>query len=356
MKPIGIYGASGFGREVAWLIEECAKTGVPYKTACFIDDNPTKCGKILNGIPIMALEQAVKTYPGLAVVSGIGNPRLREQLMSRAAEMGSSFETIVHPRVERSRWIEMGEGTVICAGCILTTNIQLGKQVQINLDCTIGHDVVMGDYSTLAPGVHISGWVHFGQRVYVGTGAVIINGTEESPLHLGDDVIIGAGACVTKSIISVTWGGYPPSHCESEPVERTNAGEKAACNSRFSHWAYPAIEDGKLTQYNWLVQHKDNLQLGYMTDIGAFTYINARYGVTIEDHVQIGSHCSIYSVSTIDDKKGPVTLRKNSRIGSHCTIMPGVTIGENAVVGAHSFVNGDVPDGATVVGVPAKAK
>ena len=74
----------------------------------------------------------------------------------------------------------------------------------------------------------------------------------------------------------------------------------------------------------------------------------------MEDFVQVGSHCAIYSVSTIDDKSGPVILKKNARIGSHSTIMPGVTIGEDAIVGAHSFVNKDVPDGAVVVGVPAK--
>jgi acetyltransferase-like isoleucine patch superfamily enzyme len=125
---------------------------------------------------------------------------------------------------------------------------------------------------------------------------------------------------------------------------------------RFSEWKYPEVEDGKLTKYNWVVQHKDNLKLGYKTDIGAFTYINAKYGVTIEDFVQIGSHCAIYSISTIDDKQGPVVLKKNCRIGSHSTIMPGVTVGENAVVGAHSFVNRDVDDGEVVVGVPATGK
>ena len=80
------------------------------------------------------------------------------------------------------------------------------------------------------------------------------------------------------------------------------------------------------------------------------------HGVTIEDYVQIGSHCSIYSVSTIDDKKGPVLVKKNCRIGSHSTIMPGVTIGENAVVGAHSFVNRDVPDNVVAMGVPVVIK
>ena len=123
---------------------------------------------------------------------------------------------------------------------------------------------------------------------------------------------------------------------------------------RFRDWEYPEIEEGKLTKYNWVVQHKDKLKLGYKTDIGAFTYINAKNGVIIEDYVQIGSHCSIYSVSTIDNKEGEVILKKGCRIGSHSVIMPAVTIGENSIVGAFSFVNEDVPDNVVAVGVPAK--
>jgi acetyltransferase-like isoleucine patch superfamily enzyme len=125
-------------------------------------------------------------------------------------------------------------------------------------------------------------------------------------------------------------------------------------NKRFENWTPPEIADGELTKYNWLVQNKQGLKLGYKTDIGAFTYINAKAGVVIEDFVQIGSHCSIYSISTIDDKNGEVVLRTNCRIGSHSVIMPGVTIGENAVIGAHSFVNQDIPANCTAVGVPAK--
>ncbi len=125
-------------------------------------------------------------------------------------------------------------------------------------------------------------------------------------------------------------------------------------NERFNTWKMPDIKDGELTKYNWLVQNKDNLKLGYKTDIGAFTYINAKKGVIIEDEVQIGSHCSIYSVSTIDGKEGSVTLKQNCRIGSHSVIMPGVTIGENSIVGAFSFVNKNIPDNVTAFGVPAK--
>jgi acetyltransferase-like isoleucine patch superfamily enzyme len=125
-------------------------------------------------------------------------------------------------------------------------------------------------------------------------------------------------------------------------------------NKRFNDWQYPEIEDGVPTRYNWIVQNLDGFKMGLYTDIGAFTYINAKYGVTIENEVQIGSHCSIYSVSTIDDRQGAVILKEKCRIGSHSVIMPGVTVGENAVVGACSFVNRDIPANTVVAGVPAK--
>ncbi len=197
---IAIYGAGGFAREVAWLAQSCNVDCEVFEVVCFVDDDERKHGLLLNDIPVMGLAAARSRFPEARMVSGIGSPQVRERLMAKAAAAGFEFETIIHPRTERSRWIEVGCGTVICAGNILTTNIKLGSHVQINLDCTIGHDVVLGDYTTLAPGVHVSGWVHFGRRVYVGTGAVIINGTETEPLVIGDDAIIGAGACVIKSV------------------------------------------------------------------------------------------------------------------------------------------------------------
>ena len=124
--------------------------------------------------------------------------------------------------------------------------------------------------------------------------------------------------------------------------------------NRFKKWKAPIIKEGKLTKYNWLVQHKKNLKLGYKTDIGSFSYINAKYGVTIEDYAQVGSHCAIYSVSTIDNKKGPVVLKKNCKIGSHSVIMPGVTIGKNSIIAAFSFVNKNIPANTMAMGVPVK--
>jgi len=124
--------------------------------------------------------------------------------------------------------------------------------------------------------------------------------------------------------------------------------------NRFKNWEKPKIKEGTLTKWNWLVRGVKNLKLSQKTDIGAFVYINAKAGVIIEEGVEVGSHCSIYSVSTIDNKKGKVVLKKNCKIGSHSMIMPGVTIGENSVVGAFSFVNKDIPKNVMAFGVPVK--
>lgn len=119
-------------------------------------------------------------------------------------------------------------------------------------------------------------------------------------------------------------------------------------------WVPPTFNESGLTKWLWMVQHPQNLKIGKYVDIGAFTYMNALYGIELEDFVQIGSHCSIYTISTIDGKKGKVVIKKNARIGSHSVIMPGVTIGENSIIGAFSFVDKDIPANVIAFGVPVK--
>ena len=123
---------------------------------------------------------------------------------------------------------------------------------------------------------------------------------------------------------------------------------------RFKNWKMPSMTHGKPTEYGWIVHHPENLKLGRFTDIGAFTYLNALYDIEIDEYAQFGSHCSIYSYSSIDEKKGKVHIGYNARVGSHTTIMPGVSIGENSIIGANSFVTKDVPKNSFYAGVPAK--
>ena len=196
-----IYGAGGLARELAWLAESCPDAGV---VAALLDDDPAEHGRLVNGIPVMGLAESRRRFPDARFIAGVGDPRVRQQMVERVVAAGGEFATLIHPRVERSRWIEVGEGTVICAGGILTTNIVLGRHVQINLSCDVGHDVVMGDFATLAPGVNVSGRVRIGARAYIGTNACIINGTADQPLVIGDDAVVGAGACVTRPVAAGT--------------------------------------------------------------------------------------------------------------------------------------------------------
>lgn len=119
-------------------------------------------------------------------------------------------------------------------------------------------------------------------------------------------------------------------------------------------WTKPLIVEDCDTQYGWRVKHIEAFYLGEDTDIGYGTYIQAEYGVYIGPGTQIGSHCAIYSKNTEGWTMGAVKIHENVKIGTHSTILPGVTIGKGAVIGAYSLVKIDIPAGALAYGIPAK--
>lgn len=100
--------------------------------------------------------------------------------------------------------------------------------------------------------------------------------------------------------------------------------------------------------------HPDNLVIGRNVDVGAFTLIQAEEGVILEDDVQIAGGCKIYSVNTIAGTRGKVVIKRGACVGANSVVLPGVTIGEEAIVGALSLVNKDIPAGEVWGGVPAR--
>lgn len=124
--------------------------------------------------------------------------------------------------------------------------------------------------------------------------------------------------------------------------------------TRFVKWKKPIIKHLELTSWGWLVSHPESLKIGDKVDIGAFTYINAYYGVEIEDSVQIGGGCKIYSLDTISNKCGKIVLKKGCSIGANSVILGGVTVGRRATVAALSFVNQNIPAGELWGGIPAR--
>ena len=121
-----------------------------------------------------------------------------------------------------------------------------------------------------------------------------------------------------------------------------------------TEWVAPKFDDMGMTQWGWRGSHRDNFKLGKNVEIGSFTMIDARNGVTIEDNVKIGFGCAILSHSSIDNKSGQVILRKNCKIGANSVVMPGVEVGEGAIVGSNSLVNRDIPPYEIWFGSPAR--
>lgn len=191
-----IFGAGGFGREVAWLARQCWGDRIEL---CFIVDRPEYLVDDVGGIPVRILHDCTSQWDTHYVVA-LGEPALREAAAAACEAQGLTAGTLVHPRVEASDSVVAGVGSVICAGSILTVDVELGAHVQVNLGCTIGHDTRVGAFSTLSPGAHVSGNVAIGRGVYIGTGASIINGHAGRPLVIGDAAVVAAGACVTSSV------------------------------------------------------------------------------------------------------------------------------------------------------------
>lgn len=193
MEKICIVGAGGFAREVAWLIEEINRYEKKYEFLGYIDDNSDNIGKELNGYKVLGNIEYLNSLEQINVVIAIGNGKIREEILKKIKN--KKYPKLIHPDVKISNYTTVGEGSIICAGNILTVNIEIGEHVIINLDCTVGHDTILKNYTTILPGAHISGNVTIGERTTIGTGAAIIQG-----IGIGSDTMIGAGSVVSKEI------------------------------------------------------------------------------------------------------------------------------------------------------------
>jgi len=206
-----IYGSGGFGREVAWLAHDA-----DYDVLAFIDDDSSRWGQQINGIPVVSIEEAAQKYIDVPVTIAIAHPSTRKTIYEKVKEKGFNFVNLIHPRTEKSEFVEIGKGCTITAGNIITVNVKIKNFVHINPGCTIGHDVIIHDFATLTPGVHVAGWVFIHEGAFIGTGAVIINGTPDAPLEIGSYAVVGAGAVVTRSVPpGITVVGVP-----AKPLER----------------------------------------------------------------------------------------------------------------------------------------
>ncbi|MEL7310264.1 MAG: acetyltransferase [Pseudomonadota bacterium] len=196
-KALAIYGTGGFARELHWLVSRTSD----FQATAFVDDAPSAAATFLD-CPVQTFEDFLANPAGKInrISIGIGNPAVRELLHNKCTESGLELPVLIDPTTSLSDTVVLNAGAVVCAGTVLTVDIDIAQGVQINLNCTVGHDCKIGAFTTLSPGVNVSGNVFIGERVFIGTGASIINGSEDQPLRIGDDVVIAAGACVTRSL------------------------------------------------------------------------------------------------------------------------------------------------------------
>lgn len=194
MKDIVIIGAGGFGREVVWLIDDINKNNNQWNIRGFIDDNFDLKGRLINGYEVLGDIEWLRTQK-LYAICAIGDPVTKKRIIERLINSKIKFPVLVHPSVIYSDSVELGEGSIICAGNIITVNINIGKHVIINIDSTVGHDAILGEYTTVLPSVNISGNVTTEECVNVGTGSSIIQG-----ITIGENTVIGAGSVVVKDL------------------------------------------------------------------------------------------------------------------------------------------------------------
>ncbi|NOT76604.1 MAG: acetyltransferase [Cyclobacteriaceae bacterium] len=194
MKDIAIYGAGGFGRETALLLHQINLQSAQWNFIGFYDDK-LKIGlqvdkhKVLGGI-----KELNKVSDSMNIAIAISDPLIRKSIVEKI-NGPFQFPTIIHPACQTGdENNKFGKGCILTSGVIFTTGIELKDFVIVNLLSTIGHDVVLENYSTIMPGCSISGYVQIGECSMMGTGARILQN-----LKIGSHCKIGAGAVVTQN-------------------------------------------------------------------------------------------------------------------------------------------------------------
>jgi sugar O-acyltransferase (sialic acid O-acetyltransferase NeuD family) len=210
---VAILGAGGFAREVLWALRDARAhgTNARFEPVAFVDREARP--ERFKGLPVITLDDVP---PETLLICGIGGmTEIKERVVRDALARGHRFSPpVIAAGARIGPDVAIGEGTIVCAGSIVTCDVTIGAHVAINLDCTIGHDARIADFATLSPGVHVSGNVVLGHGAYAGTGAVILEG-----VSLGEHSILGAGAVATRDVAAHALAVGVPAIVKKNPRE-----------------------------------------------------------------------------------------------------------------------------------------
>lgn len=193
MRCIGVYGSSGFGREVLPLVRQ--QHGTAETEIVLIDDNAEPSETTMTFEAFTRLP-----HPEKRVTIAIANSAVREKLAANCRSADIDFVQVSAPNSVVLDNVEIGEGAILCGFTHLTSDIRIGQHFHANIYSYVAHDCVIGDFVTFAPGVMCNGNIHIEDHVYVGTGAIIKQGTPDKPRIIGKGAVIGMGAVVTKDV------------------------------------------------------------------------------------------------------------------------------------------------------------
>ena len=195
---LAVYGNSGFGREVMPLINQ-VEISSNSATQLFIDDKPSD--ERVNGYDVWSYERfASQAIINKSIVIAIADGRIRHTLAKKCQLDGLKFFSVTAAQHVRMDNCTIGEGAIFSPYSVLTSNIQIGAHFHCNIYSYVAHDCIIGDFVTLAPGVKCNGNVVIEDFAYIGTGAIIKQGTPSSPLRIGAGAVVGMGAVVTKDV------------------------------------------------------------------------------------------------------------------------------------------------------------
>src|SRR5690554_1397162 len=192
MTDIIIVGASGLGREVAWLAERAGVT-----VAGFLDDDFELQGCEFYHKPVLGVIDEWYKHSHYQFVIAIASPKIKQEVLKRMLSKGvPKFATLIDPSVQINlSETRVGKGTVICAGTVCTADTEIGSHCVVNKLCSIGHDATIQDFAVLAPQVMLGGHTVIGQGAEIGAASLVRQG-----LNIAPGSVVGMGAVVTKDV------------------------------------------------------------------------------------------------------------------------------------------------------------
>lgn len=202
-EGVFVFGASGHAKVVIDAIERAGRNEVLF--VC--DDAKEKHGSRVMGYRIVGGREELLTRHGETHVGivGIGDNAARMEVAAWLVAHECALTRVVHPAASIGREVDIEDGTVVMAGCVINTGTRVGRNVIVNTGASVDHDCEVGEGVHVGPGSHICGHVTIGAHTLIGAGTTVIPG-----VRIGSGAVIGAGSTVLSDVPDGARAGGSP--------------------------------------------------------------------------------------------------------------------------------------------------